>query len=356
MNTYCIIMAGGVGSRFWPASKESLPKQFLDILGTGESLIQQTYRRFTKFCSPEDFLIVTNQRYKDLVMEQLPELKEDQVLLEPVMRNTAPCVAYAAYKIASKVKEANLIITPADHLILKQNEFEETVETALNHASNQNHLITLGIQPSRPDTGYGYIEYEESTERVKPVLQFREKPDLEKAKEFISQGNFSWNSGMFFWSLGTILNAIEDFLPSVNQLFKNGMSQLNTANEQAFIEEIYPACESISIDYGIMEKASNVYMINADIGWSDLGTWGSLYTHLEVDENANTVSEQQLVLKDVSNSLIRIPKQKVAIIQGLDGYIVVDTPEALLITKKEAEQEIKPLRLKVGDQFGDQYI
>jgi len=356
MDTYCIIMAGGVGSRFWPASKQSLPKQFLDILGTGESLIQQTYNRFTKFCKPENFLVVTNQRYKELVLEQLPELSEDQVLLEPVMRNTAPCIAYAAFKIASKVKEANLIITPADHLILKQPEFEAVVQTALNHASHHNHLITLGIQPSRPDTGYGYIEYEKVQEQIKPVLQFREKPNQKTAEGFIAQGNFSWNSGMFFWSLASILNAFEDHLPSVNQLFLSGTDQFNTPSEQAFIETIYPTCESISIDYGIMEKATNVYMINADIGWSDLGTWGSLYTHLETDDKGNTTSEQQIVLKDVSNSLIRIPKEKVAIVQGLDGYIIVDTPEALLITKKEDEQDIKALRLKVGDQFGDQYI
>lgn len=356
MNTYCIIMAGGVGSRFWPASKTSLPKQFLDILGTGETLIQQTYRRFSKFCKPENFIVVTNVLYKDLVAEQLPDLKEDQVLLEPAMRNTAPCIAYAAYKIAASEKEANLVITPADHLILKQQEFENTVELALNHASKNNHLITLGIKPTRPDTGYGYIEYEQSTESINSVIQFREKPDLETAKNFISKGNFSWNSGMFFWSLGTILNAFEDFLPQVNSLFSQGIDTYNTEAEKTFIEEVYPQCESISIDFGIMEKASNVYMINADIGWSDLGTWGSVYTHLQPDENGNTINNQQVALKNVTNTLVKLPEEKVAIIQGLDGYIVVDTPQGLLISKMEDEQEIKQLRIDIGDRFGKGYI
>jgi mannose-1-phosphate guanylyltransferase len=349
-------MAGGVGSRFWPASKTSLPKQFLDILGTGETLIQQTYKRFSKFCKPENFIVVTNQLYKDLVAEQIPDLKEDQILLEPVMRNTAPCIAYAAYKIAATEKEANLIITPADHLILKQPEFESVVEFALDHTSKNDHLVTLGIQPTRPDTGYGYIEYEQSDKSIHPVVQFREKPDIQTAKSFITQGNFSWNSGMFFWSLATILNAFEDFLPEVNSLFSQGINKYNTEAEAEFIEDVYPKCESISIDFGIMEKASNVHMINADIGWSDLGTWGSVYTHLDQDVNGNSIDSQKVVLNNVSNTLVKLPEGKVAIIQGLDGYIVVDTPQGLLISKMEDEQKIKQLRIDLGDKFGKEYI
>ncbi len=356
MKTYCIIMAGGVGSRFWPASKQSLPKQFLDILGTGETLIQQTYRRFQKFCEPDCFLVVTNERYKDLVLEQLPDLTEEQVLLEPMMRNTAPCIAYAAYKIGAHDHEANLIITPADHLISKQDAFERVVSTALDHTAENNHLVTLGIQPTRPDTGYGYIEYNKDSSELKKVIQFREKPDTETAKEFLSKGNFSWNSGMFFWSLASILTAFEDLLPDMSALFRKGHELYHTNKEQAFIDEIYPQCESVSIDYGIMEKAQNVFMINADIGWSDLGTWGSVYTHLSLDEQGNTVNEQQVELQNVKNTLIRLPKGKVAILEGLEDYIVVDTPEALLVVRKEKEQTIKPMRKSIGEKFGDEYI
>lgn len=349
-------MAGGVGSRFWPASKQSLPKQFLDILGTGETLIQQTYRRFQKFCEPDSFLVVTNEQYKDLVLEQLPDLSPEQVLLEPMMRNTAPCIAYAAYKIGAQAHEANLIITPADHLIAKQDAFENVVQTALNHTAVNNHLVTLGIKPTRPDTGYGYIEYDASGSALNKVIQFREKPDADTAKKFIAQGNFSWNSGMFFWSLASILTAFEDLLPDMSTLFRKGHELYHTSEEQAFIDEIYPQCESISIDYGIMEKAQNVYMINADIGWSDLGTWGSVYTHLLLDGEGNTTSGQQVELQNVSDTLIRLPKGKVAILEGLEGYIVVDTPEALLVVRKENEQDIKPMRKSIGDKFGNEYI
>lgn len=349
-------MAGGVGSRFWPASTQKKPKQFLDILGTGETLLQATYRRFKNVCDTNAFMVVTNIEYKNLVLEQLPELSENQILCEPFMRNTAPCIAYAAYKIASQTNEANLIVTPADHLITKETVFNSIVEKALAHTSTYNHLLTLGIKPSRPDTGYGYIEFTNDGNEFQKVMQFREKPDLHTARQFVSSGNFVWNSGMFFWSLASVLDAFEEHLPEINTLFKASIINYNTPNENQFIEEAYQHCPNISIDYGIMEKASNVFTISADIGWSDLGTWGSVYTHLEVNPYKNAIGEQSVVLENTSNSLIRLPKGKAAIIEGLDGYIVVDSGEALLIIRKSEEQRIKQLREKLGKKFGDKLI
>lgn len=356
MKTYCIIMAGGVGSRFWPESRESMPKQFLDILGTGETLIQQTYNRFKPFCEDSDFIIVTNESYIDIILEQLPNIKRSQILAEPMMRNTAPCIAYAAYKIASINPEANLIVTPADHIVLNQKEFERVVNLALDHTAVNNQLLTFGIPPTRPDTGYGYIEYDSTASEIKKVIQFKEKPDMASAIKYVAKGSFSWNSGMFFWSLATILDAFEDHLPDIARTFKKGMEFYNTDKEAEFINEVYPNCESISIDYGIMEKADNVFVINASIGWSDLGTWGSVYTRLNLDSNSNACDNEKVVLKNVSNSLIKLPENKVAIVEGLEGYIVVDTEDALLIVRKSKEQEIKKLREQVGKEFGKEYI
>ncbi len=349
-------MAGGVGSRFWPKSKQSLPKQFLDFLGTGETLIQQTYKRFSSFVDDENFLVVTNAAYKDLVLEQLPALNENQVLLEPEMRNTAPCIAYAVHKIAAIADDANLIITPADHLILRQAAFETVMKKCLAHTANNNDLLTLGITPSRPDTGYGYIESEMGEGEIKKVKQFREKPDLATAKEFISQENFSWNSGMFVWSLKTILQSIERDLPQINSLFAAGKDHYHTSEEQAFIDSIYHGCESISIDYGIMEKADNVFTINADIGWSDLGTWGSVYTLMDKDASKNAAVGDKILLNEGSDNLVQSIPGKVTVIDGLHDFIVVDTKESLMIIRKEKEQEIKQLRAKVGEQFGNDFI
>lgn len=356
-NTYCIIMAGGVGSRFWPASTQSMPKQFLDILGTGETLIQQTYSRMLFACDPDKIYVVTSDKYVDLVLKQLPELKRNQVLTEPLMRNTAPCVAYAAHKIAAKDPEADLIITPADHLILKQHEFEKVITKALEHASTHDHLVTLGIKPTRPDTGYGYIEYRrDEPGDVKKVARFREKPDLKNAEKFVSAGNFAWNSGMFIWRNKTGIEAFQKHLPEVSRLFERIEDQLAADKDEEVIPEVYAQCPEISIDYGIMEKADNVHMIAADIGWSDLGTWGSVYDTLDPDPEGNLYFQGKIVTSESKNNLISIPEDKVAIVDGLEDYIVVDSDKALLIIRRGHEQDIKKLRKELGEKFGNEYI
>jgi len=343
-NRYVVIMAGGIGSRFWPMSKTSHPKQFLDILGTGQTLIQMTYKRFQKYCPKENILIVTNDEYKQLVMDQLEGIDERSILCEPSRRNTAPCIAYATYKIKSKNPEASMVIAPADHLILNEDEFLHCVELALNQAIN-NSIVTLGIKPSRPDTGYGYIQFKDEEaglhESVRKVKTFTEKPDHEIALTFLESGDFFWNSGLFISTVSTMVDSFENYLPEVGSLFEAGTDKYFTAEEKAFIDETYAVCTNISIDYAIMEKAKNVYVVLSDFGWSDLGTWGSLYTHLNLDAQKNAIVGKEVRLYDSSNNLVNIPKGKLAVIQGLDDYIVVDTPETLLIVKKEDEQKIK---------------
>ncbi|GAB4248530.1 MAG: mannose-1-phosphate guanylyltransferase [Vicingaceae bacterium] len=344
-NTFCVIMAGGIGSRFWPKSKTNYPKQFLDILGTGRTLIQQTYDRLLRFAPKKNILIVTNTAYKNLVLEQLPDISENQVLCEPSRRNTAPCIAYANYKIAAQNKNANIIVAPADHLILKEDEFERVVDLALEYTSKNDCLITLGIKPTRPDTGYGYIQFDnDSTDsEIKKVKTFTEKPNLVLAKEFVASGEFSWNSGMFIWSLKSILKAFQQYLPEIDNLFKEGEKLYNTDKEEDFIAKTYAVCKNISIDYGIMEKANNVFMINADIGWSDLGTWGSIYNHLKHDENGNAIVGKNVLMYDASNCIVNAPNDKLIVLQGLDNYIVVQTEDTLLVCKKEDEQKIKEI-------------
>lgn len=344
-NTFCVIMAGGIGSRFWPKSKTNYPKQFLDILGTGRTLIQQTYDRLLRFAPKENILIVTNTAYKNLVLEQLPDISENQVLCEPSRRNTAPCIAYANYKIAAQNKNANIIVAPADHLILKEDEFERVVDLALEYTSKNDCLITLGIKPTRPDTGYGYIQFDnDSTDsEIKKVKTFTEKPNLVLAKEFVASGEFSWNSGMFIWSLKSILKAFQQYLPEIDNLFKEGEKLYNTDKEEDFIAKTYAVCKNISIDYGIMEKANNVFIINADIGWSDLGTWGSIYNHLKHDENGNAIVGKNVLMYDASNCIVNAPNDKLIVLQGLDNYIVVQTEDTLLVCKKEDEQKIKEI-------------
>ena len=357
MNTYCIIMAGGVGSRFWPAGTQSLPKQFLDILGTGETLIQQTYSRMLFACNPEHILVVTNDDYKDLVLQQLPELNKKQVLTEPLMRNTAPCIAYALHKINTLDPDAGVIVSPADHLILKQRDFERVIKKALDYVKDNNNLVTLGITPSRPDTGYGYIEFQkQDKDDIKKVVRFREKPNLETAEQFMSAGNFAWNSGMFIWNNKAGLAAFDKHLPEINDLFNSINKDLAEHNDEKVIPEIYAQCPEISIDYGIMEKADNVYMIPADIGWSDLGTWGSVYENSDPDPDGNVIFNGKIITSDTQNNLISIPKEKAAIIDGLEDYIVVDSGKALLIIRRGNQQEIKKLRKELGDKFGKEYI
>lgn len=355
MKNYCVIMAGGVGSRFWPASRQNKPKQFLDILGTGRTLIQQTYDRFSGIIDDDKFLVVTSADYKELVLEQLPMLTERQVLCEPMMRNTAPCIAYAAFKINAEDPTANMVVTPADHIIMKQEEFATKVREGLDFVSDKAAILTLGITPSRPDTGYGYIENEAGDSQIVKVKQFREKPNLELAQEFIKSEDFSWNSGMFFWSVNTIISAFESDLPELYGQFKTLDAFYNSPQEQDKVNELYPQCENISIDYGILEKANNVYVTKADIGWSDLGTWGSVYTHQTHDAEDNSALHNALYVESNGN-MVSLPQHKKALLVGLNDYIVVDTDDVLVVAPKAKEQDIKQFREKIGNKFGKEFI
>jgi len=340
-NNYCIIMAGGVGSRFWPFSRNSRPKQFLDFFGTGRSLLQTTFDRLVQLVPTENILIVSNVLYKDLILQQLPELKPKQVLLEPNRRNTAPCIAYAVNRIKAMTDKANIIVAPSDHLIMKENDFLNTLREGLSFVENNNSLLTLGIKPSRPETGYGYIQIDEGTSNLRKVKTFTEKPNAELAKVFYETGEFFWNSGIFLWNLKTIDDAFHSLLPDVATKFDAGKKLYNTLEEQAFIDEIYSTCPNISIDYGIMEKASNVHVLCSDFGWTDLGTWGSLYEMSEKDEQENVTLKCKTAFYESSNNIVALPTEKLAVIQGLDDYIVAESDNVLLICKKEEEQRIR---------------
>ena len=344
-NNYAVIMAGGIGSRFWPMSKSSFPKQFLDILGTGETLIQQTFSRLERICQPENILIVTNTNYKNLCLEQLPNVVESNILCEPAMRNTAPCVAYAAFKIQSMNEDANMIIAASDHCILKEDEFVRVTNDCLDIVAKNDVLLTLGITPSRPDTGYGYIQFSEDnlsgSKKARKVKTFIEKPNQELALNFLDSGDFLWNSGMFIWSAKSIALAYRKHLRDMHDIFDEGKQFYNTINEKEFIDRVFPACKNISIDYGIMEKSENVYVYPADFGWSDLGTWGSLYSHLELDEYKNTIQGNNVMMYDSSDNLVKVSDDKLVVLQGLQGYIVVENEGTILVCKKEDEQKIK---------------
>ena len=344
-NNYAVIMAGGIGSRFWPMSKSSFPKQFLDILGTGETLIQQTFNRLERICPPENILIVTNTNYKNLCLEQLPNVVESNILCEPAMRNTAPCVAYAAFKIQSMNEDANMIIAASDHIILKEDEFVRVTNDCLDIVAKNDVLLTLGITPSRPDTGYGYIQFSEDNlsgyKKARKVKTFTEKPNQELALNFLDSGDFLWNSGMFIWSAKSITLAYRKHLRDMYEVFDEGKQFYNTINEKEFIDRIFPACKNISIDYGIMEKSENVYVYPADFGWSDLGTWGSLYSHLELDEYKNTIQGNNVMMYDSTDNLVKVSDDKLVVLQGLQGYIVVENEGTILVCKKEDEQKIK---------------
>ncbi len=359
-NNYCIIMAGGIGARFWPMSKTSRPKQFIDILGKGKTLIQQTFYRFLKVCPKENIFIVTNDIYKEQVMQQLHGITEDQVLCEPMRRNTAPAIAYAAYKISKLNPNANLVVAPSDHIILKEDIFTDVILSALKAASSNDWLLTLGITPSRPDTGYGYIQFSESKpyeddERIKKVKTFTEKPNLELAKTFLESGDFLWNSGIFVWSLKSILSAFEKHLPDVDFTFKEGISKYGTLEERAFINSTYPVCKNISIDYGVMEKADNVYVLASDFGWSDLGTWGSLFDIRLKDGNNNAIMGENVMTFDSKNCIVNMPKDKLVVLQGLNDYIVVESDGILLVCRKADEQNIREIvnsvKLNKGEKF-----
>lgn len=338
---YCVIMAGGVGSRFWPFSRNNRPKQFLDFFGTGRSLLQMTYDRFRQVMPAENILIVSNVIYKDTILEQLPEIESKQVLLEPHRRNTAPCIAFAINRIKAITDQANIIVAPSDHLILKENDFLETLRAGLDFVEHNDSLLTLGIKPSRPETGYGYIQIDEGSGNLRKVKTFTEKPNAELAQVFFETGEFYWNSGIFLWNLKTIDNAFETLLPDVASKFKAEPDVYNTPKEQAFIDEIYPTCMNISIDYGIMEKAANVFVLCADIGWTDLGTWGSLYEMSHKDEHANVALKCKTLFYESSENIIALPHDKLAVIEGLSGYLVAESDNVLLICKKDNESRIR---------------
>ncbi|MBP1640911.1 MAG: mannose-1-phosphate guanylyltransferase [Bacteroidetes bacterium] len=355
-NNYCIIMAGGIGSRFWPFSRNNRPKQFLDFFGTGRSLLQMTFDRFSKFVPAQNILIVSNVIYKDLILEQLPEISGNQVLLEPCRRNTAPCIAYAVHRIKSQTDKANIIVTPSDHLILKEDEFGSAIRSGLDFIEKNDSLLTLGIKPNRPETGYGYIQVADGKGALRKVLTFTEKPDLELAKVFLQSGEFFWNSGMFLWNLQTINSAFENLLPEMHQKFAQGEEFYNTDKEQEFINEAFPSCHNISIDYGIMEKADNVHVLTADFGWSDLGTWGSLYELSDKDENQNVTLKCNTQYYNSKENIVTLEPGKLAVIDGLEGYIVAESNNVLLICKKEDEQHIRQFVTDAQVKFKEEYI
>lgn len=353
-NTYCVIMAGGVGARFWPRSRKTMPKQFLDILGTGKSFIRSTFERFLPIVPAENFLVVTNRSYKELVLEHIPELNESQVLCEPIGRNTAPCIAYAAYSLLKQDPDARMIVTPSDHLVLNELDFQTIINECLEFATEQGALMTVGIQPSRPETGYGYIQ-KSNTDTISRVKCFTEKPNLELAQTFFECGEFFWNSGIFIWSVKAIVEAFERYLPEHHALFSSILNDYGTEREKAAIEQVFSECKAISIDYGVMEKAENVYVRCGDFGWSDVGTWGSVYQLSEKDKNENAVVAEACYTYSTERTFISLPKGKIAVVNGLKDYIVVDTPDALLICPRSEEQSIKnyidDVRFANGEKF-----
>ena len=342
-NRYCIIMAGGIGSRFWPLSKNNYPKQFLDILGTGKSFIRSTFERFLPVVPAGNFLVVTNAAYKDLVLEHLPELRPEQVLCEPMRRNTAPCLAYANYHIQAACQDASIVVTPADHLVTNEGEFQRVIRMGMEFVEQEEHrdaLLTIGIQPSRPETGYGYIQVPHAEGDIRPVQSFKEKPDLETAQDYLADGHYYWNSGIFIWSLPGIQQAYRQFLPEMVNLFEQGRGSFGTATEQDFINGMFPQCENISIDYGVMERSQSRYTIPADFGWSDIGTWGSLYEHVRHDSHENALSGH-IVVEDTHNSVVNIQEGYEAVVEGLDHYLVALRDKSLLVCRLDDEQDIK---------------
>lgn len=355
-NYYAVIMAGGVGSRFWPVSTRKFPKQFHDMLGTGDSLLQRTFKRLNKLIPTENILIATNKDYKSLVMEQLPDLAENQMVLEPAMRNTAPCILYSAMKIEKLDPNAVMIVAPSDHWIENEHAFINAIQAAFDACEKNDILMTLGIHPAYPNTGYGYIEFENGTGTIKKVHNFTEKPNLETAEKFIEQGNYLWNAGIFIWSVQSILKAFKNYLPEMNALFSEGGKVYNTDFEADFIEDNYRLAENISIDYGIMQKAENIYTLPVDFGWNDLGTWNSLYEKLEKDGNNNAVVNAKTVFREAKNNMISTSKDKHVVIQGLQDFIVVEKDNVLLICPKKDEQDIKQIAAAVKEHFGDNLI
>lgn len=360
-NYYCIIMAGGVGARFWPMSNSTTPKQFIDVLGDGQTLIQKTFARFAKICPKENIYIVTNKSYHQITREQLPDIADDQIMLEPYRRNTAPCIAYANSKIKAQNPNAVIVVAPSDHYIEKEDLFEDVINKGMAIVEQNPCLLTIGIRPTFPNTGYGYIQYDEDdvfpgNHSVYAVKTFTEKPELEMAKSFLESGDFLWNAGIFMWSLSSIEKAFEEFLPDINDLFKQGEGIYNTPGEEEFIDRIYQVCRKISIDYGVMEKADNVKVYAADFGWSDLGTWSSLYELRKKDDKYNTVVGNHVKMYDTNRCIVHVPRNKVVVIQGLEDYIVVENNDMLLICKKSEEQQIRQYVTDIQVDFGREFV
>ena len=359
---YCVIMAGGIGSRFWPLSKTQRPKQFLDILGTGRTLLQQTYERFLQLMPAEQILVVSNLEYGDMIREQLPDLPEKNILLEPLRRNTAPCIDYANFRIQKMNPDASVVVAPSDHLIVKEEEFLRNVNQGLEFVSDNDALLTMGIVPGRPETGYGYIQsvqkkvkgYEDTG--LRQVKTFTEKPDLELARVFLESGDFYWNAGIFFWSLRSIMNSFELYLPEIHNLFREGVEVYETDREGSFIEETYGNCRNISIDYGVMEKADNVFVLISDFGWSDLGTWGSLYEQLPKDDRDNSVNGEHVFLYDSTGNIVNVEDDTVLVMQGLKDYIVVQNDHIILICRREDEQKIKQYLNEIKTEIGEEKL
>ncbi len=357
---YAIIMAGGVGSRFWPMSTTQHPKQFLDVMGTGETLLQQTYHRMLKVCRNDNIYVVTSSAYQKLVAEQLPNILKDNILCEPARKNTAPCVAYASYKIHKRDPQAITIVAPSDHLVKKEETFVKAIRSCFQKAELEDCLITLGIKPTRPDTGYGYVQFiksdvREQDKRINKVKTFTEKPDREMANFFVESGDFLWNSGIFVWSTTSIIKALETHDPELANVFKEGWEFYNTDQEAEFINRAYTTCKNISIDYSVMEKAENSYVRASIFGWSDLGTWGSLYTHIQKDEHKNALVGKNVLTYDCNNCIVHVPKDKLVVLQGLEDYIVVESDGVLMICKKQDEQQIRnfvnDVKVKRGEKF-----
>ncbi len=355
---YVAIMAGGIGSRFWPMSRTDLPKQFLDILGTGKTLIQQTYERYSKLVPAENIYIVTAQEYVDIVKNQLPNFPEENIIAEPSRKSTAPCIAYIAFKLLKKDPKAVMLAAPSDNLILETDEFVKTAKKAMGFAETVNALVTIGIKPTNPNTGYGYIQHEtkEAAPDIYKVKTFTEKPNLDLAKTFIASGDFLWNAGIFIWKVKNILAAMEKHLPEIYDVFVAEKDKFNTPQEKEAVEEIYPQCTNISIDFGVMEKAENVYLVPASFGWSDLGTWNSAWENKDKDYFGNAVVGKKVMTVDAKNCIVHVPDNKLVLLQGLDEFIVVDTKDVLLICKKDKEQEIKDYVAEVKRNMGEKYI
>lgn len=357
-NNYVGIMAGGIGSRFWPESRTHHPKQFLDLLGTGRSLIQWTYHRFKQICPKENIYFITNEQYIDTLKEQIPELADANIISEPSRKNTAACAAYFAHKIAALNPKGNIIMSPADHLIMDERAFERTAHDALDFVAHHQCLLTLGIKPTRPDTGYGYIQYDTETEldKAHKVRTFTEKPSLELAQTFLKSGDFLWNSGIFVWNVQTIMDALNRHMPEMHEVFNQAREAYNTDKEHGAIVKLYPHCQNISIDYGIMEKANNVYVIPSYFGWCDLGTWESAYDNAQKDYLGNAVLGSNVMIIDASECMIKVPNDKLLVVQGLEKFIVVDTPDVLLICERSREQQIKEYVAEVKRNKGEKFL